>query len=198
MSPKRFSRTKLPGEYIITQSDSSQRGSLFKLAFLWMPSCQRLPPWAVRNLRERQPPISRSESRPAPRESSSTSNVSKPRDVGINSRGGRRGAPRCPGQFMHHFAVTQNAPFIEEALLRENLHGLTTKGSPWINRRFICLPRATIHYRYIREAYPMKGDIPHRDNGEQPPALQNPCAFRVCPTRTYLSLVTVGRPPPSL
>jgi hypothetical protein len=29
VSPKRFSRTKLPGEYIITESDSSQRGSLF-------------------------------------------------------------------------------------------------------------------------------------------------------------------------
>ncbi len=61
---------------------------------------------------------------------------------------------------MHHFAVSKNPPSIEEALFLENLHGLTTKGSPWINSRFICLPRATIHYRYIREAYPMKGWYP--------------------------------------
>jgi hypothetical protein len=97
VSPKRFSRTK-PGEYMITASDSSQHGSLFKLAFLWMPSCQRLPPWAVRNLRERLPPISRSECIKA--------SGRRNQLLGV-----RRGAPRYPGQFMHHFAVSKNPPY---------------------------------------------------------------------------------------
>jgi len=52
---------------------------------------------------------------------------------------------------MHHFAVSKNAPSIEEALFRENLRGLTTKRSPWISSRFICLPRVTIHYRLLDE-----------------------------------------------
>ena len=47
---------------------------------------------------------------------------------------------------MHHFAVSKNPPAIEEALFRANLHGLTTKSSPWIKKSVHLLalgPRST-------------------------------------------------------